>query len=232
MGITVSDKEIQDRLKQIKKQYFNDSDKAYQKQLKDAGPDAAGSRVRHQGPADLAEALRQGDLLREGLGRGHQEVLRRACHPVPAAREPHRAPHPHLRLRAELAAGGQVPPRREGQGEGGPAVQPDRGHRPQRQAKFADAREEVLAGSRLGQPGREAHDQQGPDGRAVRADRVPARQRHGLPAGQDAVRLPPDQPISTVSRRTRRRSSRWRSRSASSSSSRRSRRRWRTGSTR
>ena len=37
MGITVSDKEIQKRLKEIKKQYFNNSDKAYQKQLKDQG---------------------------------------------------------------------------------------------------------------------------------------------------------------------------------------------------
>lgn len=37
MGITVSDKEIQDRLKQIKKQYFNNSDKAYEKQLKSQG---------------------------------------------------------------------------------------------------------------------------------------------------------------------------------------------------
>ena len=37
MGVTVSDKEIQKRLKEIKKQYFNNSDKAYQKQLKDQG---------------------------------------------------------------------------------------------------------------------------------------------------------------------------------------------------
>lgn len=37
MGITISDKEIQDRLKQIKKQYFNNSEKAYQKQLKTQG---------------------------------------------------------------------------------------------------------------------------------------------------------------------------------------------------
>jgi foldase protein PrsA len=34
MGITISDKQIQKRLKQIKKQYFNNSEKAYQKQLK------------------------------------------------------------------------------------------------------------------------------------------------------------------------------------------------------
>jgi foldase protein PrsA len=37
MGITISDKQIQDRLKQIKKQYFNNSEKAYQKQLKTQG---------------------------------------------------------------------------------------------------------------------------------------------------------------------------------------------------
>ena len=37
MGITVTDKQIQDRLAQIKKQYFNGNDKAYQKQLKTQG---------------------------------------------------------------------------------------------------------------------------------------------------------------------------------------------------
>ena len=37
MGITISDKQIQDRLTQIKKQYFNNNDKAYQKQLKTQG---------------------------------------------------------------------------------------------------------------------------------------------------------------------------------------------------
>lgn len=37
MNITISDKQIQDRLKQIKKQYFNNSDAAYQKQLKQQG---------------------------------------------------------------------------------------------------------------------------------------------------------------------------------------------------
>ncbi len=37
MGITISDKQIQDRLADIKKQYFNNSDKAYQKQLKAQG---------------------------------------------------------------------------------------------------------------------------------------------------------------------------------------------------
>src|SRR5690242_5191902 len=31
LGITVSDKEIQDRLKQIKKQYFNNNEKTYEK---------------------------------------------------------------------------------------------------------------------------------------------------------------------------------------------------------
>jgi parvulin-like peptidyl-prolyl isomerase len=37
MDITISDKQIQDRLKQIKKQYFNNSEKAYLKQLKTQG---------------------------------------------------------------------------------------------------------------------------------------------------------------------------------------------------
>jgi len=37
MGITISQKQIDDRLAQIKKQYFNNSDKAYQKQLKTQG---------------------------------------------------------------------------------------------------------------------------------------------------------------------------------------------------
>jgi foldase protein PrsA len=37
MGVTISDKDIQKRLKEIKKQYFNNSDKAYEKQLKTQG---------------------------------------------------------------------------------------------------------------------------------------------------------------------------------------------------
>jgi foldase protein PrsA len=37
MGVTISQKQIDERLAQIKKQYFNNSEKAYQKQLKDQG---------------------------------------------------------------------------------------------------------------------------------------------------------------------------------------------------
>jgi len=37
MGVTIPQKQIDDRLAQIKKQYFNGSEKAYQKQLKDQG---------------------------------------------------------------------------------------------------------------------------------------------------------------------------------------------------
>ena len=46
MGITISDQEIQKRLKEIKKQYFNNKRQGVREAAQGPGPDTAGNRVR------------------------------------------------------------------------------------------------------------------------------------------------------------------------------------------
>ena len=66
LGVTVSDADIEKRLKQIKKQYFGGSEKRYEQQLEKQGlTDDAGAR-RHQGAARSGEDLQEGDERREG----------------------------------------------------------------------------------------------------------------------------------------------------------------------
>ena len=59
LGITVSDKAVQARLDQIKKQYFAGSEKKYQAQLKAQGFTDAQVRGAGQGAASRAGALQQ-----------------------------------------------------------------------------------------------------------------------------------------------------------------------------
>ena len=64
--------------------------------------------------------------------------------------------------------------------------------RDQGRRRLRCSREEVLARPGLEGQRRQAHDHAGPDGRAVRHDRLPARDEPGLPSDQDRVRLPRD----------------------------------------
>ena len=107
---------------------------------------------------------------RQGLRRRPAEVLRREQGSVLGRRVARRPSHP-----------------RQDEGGGRQAPLGARGRR-----RLREAREEVLARSRLEGPGRQAHDLARPDGRSVRQGSVLAQDERALAAGQDRVRLPPD----------------------------------------
>ena len=73
---------------------------------------------------------------------------------------------------------------RQDQGRGDEDLRPAAGGRRLRQAGEGEVARPGLEG-----PRRRAHDREGPDGRALRADRVPAARQVDLPPGEDGVRL-------------------------------------------
>ena len=104
----------------------------------------------------------------QGHRRGDPGVLRREQGAVRAGRESRDVRHILVKKKALRPT----------------ALRPAQGRRGLRQA-----REEVLAGPGLEEPGRQADGLEGPDRAAVRQGRVRARRRASLAAGQDAVRL-------------------------------------------
>ena len=226
MGIMISDKQIQDRLADHQEAVLQRKREGVPEAAKDAGLDAARGRVRHQGPADLAEAVQQGDGGREGLGRRRQKYYNAHSR---STSSPRAAPSGTSSSRCAARTARRAAkclPDAKAKAQGRPAVRPDQGRRELRRA-----REEELAGSGLGGSGRKAHDRKGQTVAPFEQTAFLLGAGNALAAGQDAVRLAPDHAdLEGHGERTRLRSSRWRSRSASSSSS-RSRRRWRRGST-
>ena len=99
LGISIDDEQVDKRLEQVKKDYFQGSAAKYQEQLKNQGITEEQVREESEGPAAVRGDLQGRHRRRQGHGRGGQEVLRREPRAVRDGREPRHQAHPdRLRL--------------------------------------------------------------------------------------------------------------------------------------
>ena len=193
LGITVTDKQMDDELAKIKKDFFGGQRREDAGAAEEAEHHARLAEARHPREADPGEALREGHRRRHGHRQGHQGLLRPAQGHVRAARVARRPAHPRQR-----------------QGARRQALRAAR-----RTARASPSWRRSTRRTRLGRAGRQADDLEGPDRARVRQARLRAQDRRARQAGQDAStagtssrRSPPSRPR----RRSRSRTSRTRSR--------------------
>ena len=94
LKIAVTDKEVQDRIAQVKKQYFAGSQAKLEKQLKEQGYTTESFRADIE--AQLLSEKIYDDVTKDVkvTDAADREVLRREQEPVSGRREPRRPPHP------------------------------------------------------------------------------------------------------------------------------------------
>ena len=93
-GIKITEKQIDDRLAQIKKQYFQNSEAKYKAQLaKQHLTEDAGAQG-HSRPADLGGRLQEGHERRQDRRRRGARLLHRAPAALLEGPDARRAPHP------------------------------------------------------------------------------------------------------------------------------------------
>ena len=168
LDIEVTDKQVADRLEQIKKQYFGGDAKKYEKQLKEQG--LTDAQVRKDIRAQLIQEKIFEEVTKDTKVTDKQieDYYKKNKAAVQPAGEPRRAPHP----RQDESPGGRAQ---------GAAGQRGRLRRP---------RQAALDGHRLEGERRQADDLEGPDRGPVRRDRLRAEEERDLAAREDGVRLP------------------------------------------
>ena len=105
LGIEVTDAQIEKKLDEVRKQYFGDDQKKFEKGLKDQGYTVATLPRGRPLAADHRGDLRQGHERRQGHGRRRQVVLRQEPVELRRRRVACRPPHP----RQDEGRGGQAP---------------------------------------------------------------------------------------------------------------------------
>ena len=170
MGIEVTDKDVQNRLDQIIKQYFQNKKSKYEAQLKKQHLTDAQVRKDIRSQLDLRGRLQQGHEGREGERRRRARLLHRAPGALLAAAVARRPLHP-----------------RQVEGHRRLDLQPGQGRQHRR---VVSAREEVREGRERPEL-RQGDLLKGPDGRGLRQDRVLAADEEGAHAvlRPDAVQV-------------------------------------------
>ena len=167
LKVSVTDKQVEDQLKNLKKQYFGGEREELPGGAEEAVRHRRGGARRPRGEPALERDLQEGDRRRDGDARRGQGVLRRPPRGLHDAADARRQPHP-----------------REGQGARRQAVRAAEGGR-----RLRHAREEVLDRPRLEGAGRTADDHPRPDRARVRPGRLRAADRPAVEAGAHPVRL-------------------------------------------
>ena len=168
LDVEVTEKQVDARLEQIQKQYFGGDKKKFEKQLKDQGltEEQVRKDIRSQIVSEKIFEKVTGDVKVTDKQIEEYYNKNKAQYSQPESREVR-----HILVKTKAKADdlyNQLKARRRLRGAG----------------------EEVLRGHRLEGERRQADDLEGPDGGAVRPDRVPAEEERDLAAGEDRVRLP------------------------------------------
>jgi len=169
LGIDISDKQIDDRLAQIKKQYFQGKESTYKAQLKKQG--LSEEQVR----SDI-----RAQLISEALFKKVTNDVKVSDADVHAYYVAHGSEYQQPESRKVATSSSR---RRAGR---------RRLRAAEERRRFRQAREEILARHGLRGAGRQLRRGQGPLGRTVRQGCVRAEDERDLAAGQDPVRLARD----------------------------------------
>ena len=168
LDVEVTDKQVDDRLTQIKKQYFQGSDKKYREQLKQQGltEESVKRDIRAQ-------------LVQEGIFKKVTEETKVTDKEIQDYYNKNKAQYgtPEQREVRHIL----VPTKKQAD---------DIYEQLQDGGDFAALAKKFSQGPGISVAGRQADDRPRPDRRAVRPHRVPAQGGPGLAAREDAVRLP------------------------------------------
>ena len=168
LDVEVTDKQVDARLEQIKKQYFGGDQKKFEKQLKEQGITEKQVRndIRAQIVSEKIFAKVTGDAKVTDEEIAAYYAKNKTQYSQPESRDVR-----HILVKTKKQADDSVRPAAE-----------------RRQLRRAG--EEVLGGHGLEGERGQADDLEGPDGGPVRPDGVPAEEERHLEAGEDRVRLP------------------------------------------